>query len=260
MEDYGLVSIICPMYNVSRFINRTIDCVLAQTYQNFELLIVDDISTDDSREKVLAYDDPRIKLFQNEKNSGAAESRNYAMREAKGKYIAFLDSDDIWEPTKLYKQLTFMENNGYNFSYTNYIEIDEDDNELGVFITGPKVVTRRKTNRFCYMGCLTVMYNREAVGLIQVDPEIKKRNDYAIWLKVIKKEKCYLLDETLARYRRRTGSISNVSIMTLIKHHYRLFRISEKRNPLSALFCVFRNIWFGFWKKRHFVKKYKVGD
>ncbi len=256
MEDYGLVSIICPMYNSADFISETIESVLGQTYGNFEMLIVDDLSTDNSVEIVKQYDDERIILLSNEKNSGAAESRNNALRHAKGKWMAFLDSDDIWLPDKLEKQLKFMVDNNYHFSFTNYVEIDENSKEIGKRITAPKVVTKHKMNNFCYLGCLTVMYDADFIGLIQIDERIKKRNDYAIWLKCVKKCNAYNLPIDLAKYRRHSGSISNVSLKKLLKAHYVLFRVSEKKCRFISFFRVLRNCFYGYLKKKKYVKKY----
>ncbi len=250
-----LVSIITPSYNTARFIEETIQSVLSQTYTDWEMLIVDDCSTDNTDEVVAPYlADPRIRYLKNEKNSGAAVSRNYALREAKGKWIAFLDSDDLWAPDKLAKQIAFMKENGYDFSYTNYEEIDEASSPLGVFVTGPKRVTKHGMYRYCWPGCLTVMYDREAVGIIQIE-DIKKNNDYAIWLKVCKKVTCYLLPETLAKYRKRSGSISNHGYVKLIKWHYKLHREAERRNPISAAFLTLRNLFFGVIKKLLYVKR-----
>ena len=125
-----LVSIIMPSYNTAPYISETIQSVLNQTYQNWELIVVDDCSTDNTDQVVAYIKDERIKYFKNEKNSGAAISRNRALRESKGRWIAFLDSDDLWMPEKLEKQIAFMESNGYFFSYTNYEEMDMDGNRL----------------------------------------------------------------------------------------------------------------------------------
>lgn len=249
-----LVSIIMPSYNTGRFIGETIQSVLAQSYSNWELIIVDDCSKDNTDEVVNQYlTDKRIRYIKNETNSGAAVSRNRALRAAKGRWIAFLDSDDLWEPDKLEKQIVFMENNGYHFSYTNYIEIDEESVPNGKCVTGPKRITKHGMYNYCWMGCLTVMYDAEAVGLIQIEA-IKKNNDYAMWLKVCKKVNCYLLDENLARYRKRSGSISNHGYMKLIKWHYKLFREAEKKNQLSCLVLTVRNLFFGVVKKIKYVK------
>lgn len=252
-----LVSIIMPSYNCGKYVEKTIRSVQAQTYQNWEIIFMDDCSADDTirQVSVLREKDSRIKLFQNHINSGAAVSRNNALREAKGRWIAFLDSDDIWEPTKLEKQVRFMEENGYAFSYTGYQEIDSNSKPTGVFISGPKHVTKQGMYNFCWPGCLTVMYDALKIGLIQIK-DIKKNNDYAMWLKVCKKADCYLLDECLAKYRRgRAGSVSSHGIMTMIGWHYKLWHEAEGKNAVAAMWYTGVNLAFGFYKKLRYVKK-----
>ena len=249
-----LVSIIMPAYNPGRFLRESVNSVLAQTYTEWELIIVDDCSTDDGDAVAATFSDPRIRYLKNETNSGAAVSRNRALREARGRWIAFLDSDDVWYPEKLEKQIAFMEENAYAFSYTNYVEMDEESRDTGVFVTGPARISKAGMYNYCWPGCLTVMYDVEVVGLIQI-ADIKKNNDYAMWLKVIKKENCYLLPETLARYRKRAGSISNHGYTKLVKWHYRLFRYAEGKNPVSAAVHTLRNLVFGVYKKLRYVKK-----
>lgn len=250
-----LVSIIMPSYNTAPYIKETIQSVLDQTYQNWELIIVDDCSTDNTDEVVASIKDERIRYLKNEKNSGAAVSRNRALREAKGRWIAFLDSDDLWMPEKLGKQIGFMEKNGYSFSYTNYEEIDIEGKETGVKVTGPRKVTKTGMFNYCWLGCLTVMYDRNVVGLIQIE-DIKKNNDYAMWLKACKKADCYLLDEYLGKYRKgRAGSVSTHSIKTMIGWHYKLFREAEKQGTVRSIVNTGRNLVFGFYKKKKYVKK-----
>lgn len=253
MIDYGLVSIITPLYNCEKYIGKTIESVQNQTYQNWEMLVVDDCSSDKSCEIVESYvgNDCRVKLLHNPQNSGAAVSRNYALREARGKWIAFLDSDDIWVPEKLQKQLLFMNSNDYAFSYTATSEMDESGKSLNKHERGPKIVTRMMLYTFNYMGTLTVMYNRDKIGLIQIE-DLKRRNDYAMWLKVIKKSQCYFLDEELSVYRvRKSGSLSNGKgrKIQMIKDHYLLFRKGEKMNPLVSGALTMVNIVFYFYKK-----------
>lgn len=255
---YGLVSIIMPSYNTGRFIAESIRSVLAQTYTNWELIIVDDASTDDTdavvedlkrscgRSKAIHY-------LKNAQNSGAAVSRNRAMHEARGKWIAFLDSDDLWTPDKLEKQLAFMAQNGYAFSYTRYGEMGEDGKPTGTLVGGPKHITKTGMFNYCWPGCLTVMYDREVVGDIQI-ADIRKNNDYAIWLKACRKADCFLLPETLASYRKRGGSISRHSYVALIKWHYKLYREAEGLNPVSSLWITGRNLFFGVWKKIKYVE------
>ena len=140
----GLVSIIMPSWNTANFIAESIQSVINQTYTNWELLIVDDCSTDNTDEVVASFKDKRIRYFKNKKNSGAALTRNKAMRKAQGEWIAFLDSDDLWMPEKLERQIDFMKKNGYTFSYTEYEKIDEEDNPLNIYVTGPISVNKRK--------------------------------------------------------------------------------------------------------------------
>ena len=249
----NLVSIIMPSYNTGKYIAEAIQSVINQTYKYWELIIVDDCSSDNTDEIVTSFTEPRIKFFKNKINSGAAVSRNRALREAKGRWIAFLDSDDLWRIDKLEKQIGFMEKNGYHFSYTNYSEIDESGNKNGITVTGPKKITKTGMFNYCWPGCLTVMYDAEAVGIIQII-NIKKNNDYAMWLKVCQKTNCFLLNENLAFYRRgRAGSISTQSIKTMIVWHYRLFRNAEKQGYLMALFNTGRNLLFGLYKKKWYV-------
>jgi glycosyltransferase involved in cell wall biosynthesis len=252
-----LVSIIMPSYNTAQYIVETIQSVINQTYQNWELIIVDDCSTDDTDIVVGKIKDPRIKYIKNQRNSGAAVSRNRALRMANGRWVAFLDSDDLWKPEKLEKQICFMTKKKCYFSYTDYEEIDADGNKTNVFVTGPKVITKTRMFNYCWPGCLTVMYDRKKIGLIQIE-DIKKNNDYAMWLKICKKTRCYLLDEVLAEYRRgRNGSISTQGYKELIKWHYRLFRFAEKENCIFSLINTVRNMAFGIYKKKVYVNEVK---
>lgn len=249
-----LVSIIMPSYNTAQYIAETIQSVLTQTYTNWELIIVDDCSIDNTDEIIATFTDSRIRYLKNEHNSGAAVSRNRALKEAKGKWIAFLDSDDVWHPEKLEKQISFMEKNGYAFTYTEYEEIDETSSPLGIYVSGPKKITKAGMYNYCWPGCLTVMYDRDIVGEIQIE-DIKKNNDYAMWLKAVKKAPCYLLKENLARYRIRSNSISRHSKLKLIKHHYILYRTGEKKGITSSTVLTIRNLVFGVLKKLIYVSK-----
>lgn len=253
MMENSLVSIIMPSYNTAKYISESINSVIEQTYKNWELIIVDDCSTDNTDEVVAQYDDPRIIYLKNEKNSGAAVSRNKALRAAKGEWIAFLDSDDLWEPTKLEKQLKFMIDNDYKFSCTGRDEIDENSNSLGRITTSPKHITSFGMYLYCWVGCLAVMYHSPTVGLIQI-ADIKKNNDYAMWLKVIKKCDCYCFDEVLAHYRVREKSISHDKLFRLIKSHYDMFRLSENMNSIMSFVLTIGNVFLGICKKILYVK------
>lgn len=245
-----LVSVIMPSYNCGRYVEESIRSVQAQTYRNWEIIFVDDCSTDDTKSIVqkLMAEDERIKFLQNEKNSGAAVSRNYALRKAKGRWIAFLDSDDLWKPEKLEHQIRFMEDNGYHFSCTERDVIDENSKPTGEYVTGPPIVTKAGMRRYCWPGCLTVMYDREAVGLVQV-ADLKKNNDYAMWLKICRKVDCYLLDERLAKYRIRKGSLSNHNYAAMIKWHFRLFKDALGLSTLVSAGLTALNLICGAYKK-----------
>ena len=218
---------------------------------------MDDCSGDNTIDIVTEFKekDSRIKLYQNSKNSGAAVSRNVALCNAKGRWVAFLDSDDLWEPTKLEKQIKFMEENHYAFSYHEYVEIDEQDKELGVYVSGKKRVGKFDMFACCWPGCLSVMYDASKIGLVQIN-DIKKNNDTALWLKVVRKADCYLLKECLGKYRRRANSITPKPLWQRIWAHYPLFHVAEEMNPIRATFWVFMNVFGNAYKKFRYVKKY----
>lgn len=256
-READLVSIIMPSFNTDSYIKETIQSVLDQTYTKWELIIVDDCSTDTTDEVVNEIHDERIRYLKNDKNSGAAVSRNKALREAKGKWVAFLDSDDLWMPEKLEKQIKFMKENSYSFSYTNYVEIDVEGNKTGVHVTGPRKITKTGMYNYCWLGCLTVMFDATKIGLVQIE-DIKKNNDYAMWLKVCRKADCYLLDEYLGQYRKgRSGSVSTQSIRTMIGWHYKLYHEAEKMGTVESLINTGRNLMFGFYKKKIYVSRGK---
>lgn len=251
-----LVSIITPSYNTAEYIAETIESVQAQTYMNWEMIIVDDCSTDNTDEVVKPYlSDERIKYLKNEKNSGAAVSRNYALREAKGRWIAFLDSDDVWRPEKLERQITFMNDHKYMFSFTDY-RIRLNGEWLPYICTGPNVVTKKKLYNYCYFSTITVMYNREYVGLIQI-ADLKKNNDYAMWFQVIEKTPCYRLPECLSYYYKHDSSISSGSKLKLIKHHYIMYRKALKKGKFISTLLTVNNLFWGVLKKVQYKENVK---
>lgn len=251
-----LVSIIMPSYNTGKFIAETIKSVQTQTYKNWELIIIDDDSTDNTDEVVEPFlkEDKRITYRKNKRNSGAAISRNRALRLAKGRWVAFLDSDDLWHSEKLKRQIAFMERTECHFSYTAYSEMDEMSRNTGIIVKGPKKVSKRMMYAYCWPGCLTVMYDRKFVGDIQI-VDIRKNNDYAMWLKISKKAECYFLNQVLAKYRKRSGSISNHGYRELLLWHYRLFREAENENVIISTLLTIQNLLFGSLKKILYVKK-----
>lgn len=244
-----LVSIITPTYNCAKFIARTLDSVQAQTYQNWEMIIVDDCSRDNTEAIVREYmkNDARIQYHSLEINSGAAVARTEAMKLARGAYMAFLDSDDIWMPDKLTRQIKWMSDNGYVFSCTAYEQIDEEDKSLDRII---KTIEKTDYNRLlldCPVGNSTVVYDVEAMGKFEV-PDIRKRNDDALWLQMLKKEKyIWGMPDVLMKYRIRQNSISS-NKLKVIKYHWILYREIEHLSVFRSLFHIF---WWCIIKVLH---------
>jgi len=256
LDKKPLVSIVTPSYNAEKYIDETIKSVLEQTYQNWEMLIVDDISTDRTLDVVKRYagDDSRIKYFVLEEKGGASLARNKAIRESRGKYIAFLDADDVWKKDKLEKQVAFMERNKYDFSYHNYELIDDMSERLKVLRKAPQKISYMRALIGCSIGCLSAMYNADTVGRVQIN-RLDKRNDDALWFKILEKCKVgYLLDENLALYRVGNTSLSSGSKVKLLKYHYKLYREAQEYSVIVSLFFTCTNILIYFMNKKNEVK------
>lgn len=254
MEILDLVSIITPSYNCSEFIERTIGSVQKQTYTNWEMLITDDCSTDKSVEiiKQIAANDPRIKLFLLDKNSGAGVARNKSIEHAQGKYIAFLDSDDMWMPDKLEKQIAFMEEKQCALSYTSMINIDENDNELGIEVA-PKKHTFNQNKRDDKVGFSTAIYNQEMVGKIFM-PTIRKRQDWGLVLSVLKICKvAYGLKQPLAYYRMGHESLSK-NKLALVKYNIAAYQTVLGWSSLRAYLFFFFIYLPSYLLKKIFLK------
>lgn len=233
----GLVSVIMPAYNSGRFISIAIDSVMNQTYTDWELLIVDDCSTDNTAKIVSDYlvKDKRIKYFKNLSNSGAAASRNKAVKEAKGQYLAFLDSDDIWKSEKLEKQINFMRKNKYTFTCTSYSKIDKYGENLHRTVNALTIDYEDMLRR-C-PGNSTVVYDASKLGKFII-PLIKKRNDYVMWLKVIKSAGMLQgLDEILSCHRILSNSISS-NKASLVKYHWVVYKDIEKIGMLKSTYLI----------------------
>lgn len=232
----NLVSIITPSFNASKYIDLTLKSILSQTYSNWELIIVDDCSSDSTCEIVQQFikQDSRIKLVKLEQNSGAAVARNTGIENAKGRFIAFLDSDDTWHPQKLEKQIEFMEKNNYAFTYTQYHQVNEFGEVIGT-LNFPKKVNYRTLLKTCIIGCLTVIYDTSKIGKVYF-PLIRKRQDFALWLKILKKvEFAYCLEEDLASYTVRSDSIS-ANKWKAAQFNWKLYRDIEKLNIFSSIY------------------------
>ncbi|WP_426595914.1 glycosyltransferase family 2 protein [Pectobacterium brasiliense] len=219
-----LVSIIMPTYNSEHTLEESINSVLSQTYINWELIITDDCSDDLTQEILKKYSEyeKRIKFFVNEVNMGAGFSRNRSIDAAEGDYIAFLDSDDLWLPEKLEKQINFMSNNNYALTYTAYRKIDEKGNVIGKFIP-PIVTTYNKLLYSNVIGCLTAIYDARILGKCYM-PLIRKRQDMALWLDILKNyPEAHCLQEELALYRISRNSISSNKVK-ILKHQWFFYR------------------------------------
>lgn len=244
MQDYGLVSVITPSYNCARFIGATIASVRAQTYRNWELIIVDDCSRDTSVEVIKKWTekDQRIHLFSMPKNSGAAAARNLALRNARGRYVAFLDSDDVWKEDKLEKQLSFMKENEYAFVYSSYYTMTEEGNYTGKIIKVPLSLSYRQYLKNTIIGCLTVMIDRNQTGAFEM-PLIKSSHDMALWLLIMRRGfEAYGMSDVLAGYR--LVSTSNTAKKwKAAKDVWRVYRNLEGLSWWYAAYCFCGYIW-----------------
>lgn len=243
LKKEPLVSIITPLYNCEKYIEETILSVINQTYQNWEMIIVDDCSKDKGVKIVEKYQklDEKIKLFKNEINLGGAGTRNKCIEKAKGKYIAFLDSDDLWKKEKLEKQINFMEKNNCLFSYTKYERVNEKGKKLNLLSKIPKELDYKYMLKINPIGCLTAIYNQEKLGKIYL-PEIKIGQDFALWLEVLKKSgKAYGLMENLAEYRYREKSLSKNKKKKVLCL-WKIYRKYNNQSILKSSYFIFLNI------------------
>lgn len=248
MEE--LVSIITPLYNAEKYIEATINSIQNQTYKNLEMIIVDDCSKDGSYNLVLklSKQDKRIKLIKNKENSGVTKTRNKGIKLAKGKYIAFLDADDLWKKEKLEKQVSFMKKNKILISYTGYEKINEDGTIRGI-IEVPKRVIYSESLKGNIMGCLTVIYNQSKLGK-KYFKELKMSEDHVLWLEILKDTDSYGIQESLAQYRVLENSRSSSKI-NAIKFQWKINREIEKLCILKSVYYFINYLWFGY-------RRYKV--
>lgn len=229
------VSVITASYNAARFIGETIESVLNQTYTDLELIIVDDCSTDNTEEIVNKYieKDNRIKFYKLDKNSGAAIVRNTALEKATGRFMAFLDSDDLWDKEKLEKQIKFMKDNNYGFSFTSYRLMKEDGQLTGKEVIVPISMKYTQLLKNTIIGCLTVVIDKEIIGDFRM-PLVRAGQDTATWLSILRKGHiAYGLNEVLASYRTVDGSISSNKVKAL-KRTWNTYRNLEKLNLVKS--------------------------
>ena len=251
-----LVSIITPTYNAEKFITETLKSVQNQTYQNWEMILVDDASTDKTIKIIadFAEKDSRIKLFKLEKNSGNGFARNVALEKAVGKYIAYLDADDLWFPNKLEKQIEFLKENNLHFTFSFYDCIDEEGNSLNRRVETPVPLTYNQLFFCNYVGNLTAIYDADFFGKIKLESS-QKRQDWRLWLTILKQIKtAEAIPESLAFYRIRKDSISS-SKFKLIKHNFGVYREFHGYNLVFSILLMMRFLFTQLIIKPKYIKK-----
>ena len=261
-----LVSIIMLSHNSAGYVEESIRSVMAQTYRNWELLFLDDNSKDKTISLVMRLKDEakiknedgtkidRIKVSQTVSDRGKSVNRMSSLKEARGRWIAFLDVGDIWAPDKLMKQVSFMEENHYAFSYTQYGLMNNLSQSRGVVIGGKEHVTHLDFLKCCWPEYLTVMYDAEKVGPVRVG-NVKENNDYALWLNISDRNDCHLLSENLATMRTPYGIISRFLRTDKVKWRYECYRTEEDLGPITSFLYTVRNGWNGLVKWMKYVKR-----
>ena len=239
-----------PSYNAGCYINESINSVLAQTYENWELLITDDASNDNSVEIIKRHceKDSRISFIVSKQNQGISETRNLSIERAKGRFIAFLDNDDLWMPNKLEKQVKFMLENGYAFTYASYELIDNEGASMNKVILTQGVMDYSRYSRNTIIGCGTVMIDRNIVGDFQM-PQNDTSDDMALWLSLMRKGfNAYPLNEVVLKYRITNNSASSKKLKAA-SDVWKVYRINESMSWLKAASC-FVGYAFNAVKKR----------
>lgn len=236
LSELPLVSIVTPTYNSADYIGETISSVVSQHYSNWEHIIVDDASSDETArvvEQEMARD-RRIKFIQLEKNSGAAVARNTAIKASSGRYIAFIDADDLWLPNKLSVQIEYMLRTRAPLTFASYDVIDGSGAQIGT-VDVPEIATYSSLLRNNVIGCLTAVFDSDQIGRIEM-PDLRKRQDLGLWLRILKQVPCaHGLPNKLAKYRLRQGSISHNKI-DAAKYTWRLYREVERLPLISAVY------------------------
>lgn len=243
------VSIITPVYNASRFLEKTAASVFNQTYTNWEWILVDDCSTDNSWGilQKLSKKDQRVKVYKNDTNLKSGKTRNLAIEKAQGRFIAFLDSDDLWHKDKLSVQIPFMLSNKYYFSHTSYGYINEDGEKIkSTFHVSPEVDYKHLLKR-TEISCLTAIYDAEKIGKFYMSEHARKQ-DYALWLSILKSGTvCYGIDQELAYYRQVKNSATSKKYK-LVLRHITFLKDTQGFGTLKALYYTF------FWMVNGFVR------
>jgi glycosyltransferase involved in cell wall biosynthesis len=257
MEN-SLVSIITPAYNSEKFIAQTIQSVQNQTYQNWEMIIVDDASSDQTISIITDFTkyDSRIQFFKLDKNSGTGVARNIALSKSKGRYISFLDADDLWKPEKLKTQIDFLTIKNLPLAFSYYDCIDENGKSLKKRVEAPLYLTYRQLFFCNYIGNLTGIYDVNYFGKIAISNN-RKRQDWTLWLTILNKIRiAQVIPESLAFYRKRENSISATKL-ALLQHNFAVYRTFHGFNLVAATFCMVPFLFTQLLIKPFYSKKLK---
>ena len=261
-----LVSVIMLSRDKGKYVEESVRSVFAQTYQNWELIFMDDSSKDDTVSQMMDLMnerrvrnangtlDSKVKVSRSVQERGFGVSVNSALRDAMGRWIAFLNVGDVWEPHKLEHQIAFMEENGYAFSYTKFGVIDDQGVDRGVVIGGKEHITYKEMQKCCWPGYLTVMYDASQVGKMYVR-NIGRNNDYALWLNVCEKTDCHLLPECLAKHRTPWGLFGRLVLTDKLKWRYECYRVEEDLSLFKSVLYTVRNCLYGILKWIKYVER-----
>lgn len=249
----NLVSIIVPVYNIEKYIRETMDCVREQTYENWELLLVEDCSTDNTVQVIEEYlagvSDERIRLIRQDANVGAARTRNRGLEEARGRYIAYLDADDLWLPDKLQHQLAFMERKQAVFSFTSYEFADEEGRGTGKVVKVPETLTYKEALKNTTIFTTTVMFDTDKISKELLIMPVIKSEDTALWWKILRSGYvAFGLNENLVKYRRAGKSLSS-NKLEAIRRIWNLYRKAEGMGIVSSAYH------FCFWAVRAVLRR-----
>lgn len=258
LMDRNLVSIIMLSHNRGQFVEESVRSVLAQTYTNWELLFFDVNSKDDTGSRMMPFmeQDSRIHVSKIPYRSGITLALNVALKETKGRWIAFLECGDTWEPEKLERQIAFMETNGYHFSYTAFQRHRSLLRNKKVIQLGPHKLTHKGLEECCWPGDLTVIYDADVIGLMQVE-DFKHNNYYALWLKVSERADCYLLPECLAKLRTPQSTIMEYLFTDKLNWRYRVYRWELGNNPFIATWMTVMSLYYATLKRVKYVERIK---
>lgn len=252
----SLVSIIMLSHNGGQFVEESVQSILVQTYTNWELLFFDVNSKDDTASKMMPFmaQDSRIHVSTIPYRNGMTSAMNAALKEAKGRWMAFLKCGDTWEPEKLERQIAFMEKNGYMFTYTNFQRHGQLFRNRTLIQSGPQKLSHEDMMMCCWPGNLTVMYDAKAIGQIQIQ-DFRHNNDYALWLKVSEKANCHLLPECLAKLRTPQSTIMEFLFTDKLSWRYQVYRREYGKNPFIAGCMTVRSLWLSFIKRVKYSEK-----